>query len=418
MTATRSLSLTRLVSIQSISALLVLLVFIEPTWANEKINIQLPRTKISAKELAVIYLQGNSESEEIARYYQTQRNIPAENILPIKLDSSDTRVTPKKFIPLKNKLDQSLPQHIQALALAWAQPYTVGCMSISSAFAYGYDEKYCSKECATTQPSQYHNSKTTRPYQMYGIRPTMLLAAKNFEDAKSLIDRGVVADYSKPYGKAYLLNTNDYNRSVRYIFFDEVKKRFATKFDVQILDQNSIKNQKDILFYFTGLPSVPDIDTLTYLPGAVADHLTSAGGQLTDSSQMSAMKWLEAGATGSYGSAIEPCNYTQKFPNPIILMTNYTQGSTLIEAYWKSVLMPGQGNFIGEPLAAPFTGYELVNNDEYIELHSPIFYRGDYILVSKIDSNIIESVQTISKQNTYLKIYPPYQSHYEVIRVK
>jgi hypothetical protein len=26
----------------------------------------------------------------------------------------------------------------------------------------------------------------------------------------------------------------------------------------------------------------------------------------------------------------------------------------VLEAYWKSVAMPGQGVFVGEPLAAPF----------------------------------------------------------------
>jgi hypothetical protein len=31
----------------------------------------------------------------------------------------------------------------------------------------------------------------------------------------------------------------------------------------------------------------------------------------------------------------------------------------LIEAYWKSVLMPGQGVFIGEPLARPYGGYRV-----------------------------------------------------------
>jgi len=31
----------------------------------------------------------------------------------------------------------------------------------------------------------------------------------------------------------------------------------------------------------------------------------------------------------------------------------------LIDAYWESVRMPGQGIFIGEPLARPFGGYRL-----------------------------------------------------------
>jgi len=65
-------------------------------------------------------------------------------------------------------------------------------------------------------------------------------------------------------------------------------------------------------------------------------------------------RWLEAGATGSYGTVIEPCNMLQKFPHPAIVIGHYLAGETLIEAYWKSVDMPGQGIFIGEPLASPF----------------------------------------------------------------
>jgi len=35
-------------------------------------------------------------------------------------------------------------------------------------------------------------------------------------------------------------------------------------------------------------------------------------------------------------------------------MNHYLRGDTLLEAYWKSVLMPGQGLFVGEPLARPY----------------------------------------------------------------
>jgi superfamily II DNA helicase RecQ len=40
--------------------------------------------------------------------------------------------------------------------------------------------------------------------------------------------------------------------------------------------------------------------------------------------------------------------------DPTILIGQYVRGETLIEAYWKSVAWPGQGVFIGEPLAAPY----------------------------------------------------------------
>jgi len=69
---------------------------------------------------------------------------------------------------------------------------------------------------------------------------------------------------------------------------------------------------------------------------------------------MSSLRWLEAGATGSYGTVVEPCNHLSKFPHPGAVMWRYAEGATLIEAYWKSVAWPGEGVFIGEPLARPF----------------------------------------------------------------
>ena len=74
---------------------------------------------------------------------------------------------------------------------------------------------------------------------------------------------------------------------------------------------------------------------------------------------MSSLRWLEAGATGSYGTVVEPCNIPGKFPDPVVMMKHYLAGETLLEAYWKSVLMPGQGLFIGEPLARPYASFSV-----------------------------------------------------------
>jgi hypothetical protein len=151
---------------------------------------------------------------------------------------------------------------------------------------------------------------------------------------------------------------------------------------LQRIEADAIEHKPDVLFYFTGLVQVPKIETNRFLPGAVADHLTSAGGQLTGRRQMSALRWLQAGATGSFGTVVEPCAVLGKFPNPGILMDSYTSGSTLIEAYWKSVQQPGEGIFIGEPLAAPFDGVRVDSEDDSIVLHtrtlSPGYYQLSY----------------------------------------
>jgi hypothetical protein len=64
--------------------------------------------------------------------------------------------------------------------------------------------------------------------------------------------------------------------------------------------------------------------------------------------------WLSAGATASFGAVEEPCNFTQKFSKASVLIDQYFRGATLMESYWKSVQWPGQGLFVGEPLAKPF----------------------------------------------------------------
>lgn len=72
---------------------------------------------------------------------------------------------------------------------------------------------------------------------------------------------------------------------------------------------------------------------------------------------MSSLRWLEAGATASYGTVGEPCNHWHKFPHSGVLLHRYLDGDTAIEAYWKSVAWPAQGVFIGAPLAALFQGH-------------------------------------------------------------
>jgi uncharacterized protein (TIGR03790 family) len=227
-------------------------------------------------------------------------------------------------------------------------------MSITSAFAFGFDASYCAEGCRPTQASPLFNLPTRRPFANAGFRPAMAIAARNLDLAKALIDRGVAADATRPPGTAYLLHTSDAARSVRHLLYPQFEAVARNRLQVQVLRQDALENARDVIMLFTGSVKVAGLETLGFLPGAAADHLTSTGGMLTDSAQMSALRWLEAGATGSYGTVVEPCNLLQKFPHPAVFAEHYLRGDTLIEAYWKSVLMPGQGIFIGEPLAAPF----------------------------------------------------------------
>ena len=94
---------------------------------------------------------------------------------------------------------------------------------------------------------------------------------------------------------------------------------------------------------------------LAFLPGAIADHLTSAGGCCGVDRQMSSLRWLAAGATGTYGTVsdtLQPlaevsasCRVTQALPK-----RGYAHRGILAQ---RRLADSGFVCF-GEPLATPF----------------------------------------------------------------
>lgn len=323
---------------------------------SEPVLTHFSQPGLAADELGVIVNDDDPASVAIATYYQEKRGIPAANLIHVRFKPGRNTLAREEFVNLKRQTDRTTPTNVQAYALTWAQPYRVDCMSITAAFAFGFDPAWCANDCKPTKPSPYFNSSVARPFDTYKIRPTMSLAAASVEETKKLIDHGVASDGSNPEGTAYLLSTSDKARNVRAADYATLRIQMQHIFPTEVVESNTLENKRDVMFYFTGLTHVPSLDSNTFLPGAIGDHLTSAGGVLFGGSQMSSLRWLQAGATGSYGAVIEPCNFPGKFPDPGVVMARYLQGETLIEAYWKSVQMPGQGLFIGEPLARPFAG--------------------------------------------------------------
>jgi len=378
--------------------LLVLIISGNPVHAGQD-RIVLPRTGFEATDLAIIVNDADPLSIKIANYYQRQRNIPTENLIHVRFEPGKSNIPVKQFQKILKTVYDKTPANVQAYALTWALPFRVGCMSITTAFTMGYSEVFCATGCKQTQASAYYNSNSRAPYNDLGIRPTMAIAANNFKLAKALIDRGVKSDRSFPTGTGYLLSTSDKARNTRANLYPLIAKQIKNFAKVELVNSDSISGKKDVLFYFTGKKYVEKLDTNRFLPGAIADHLTSAGGVLNGTNQMSSLRWLEAGATGSYGAVTEPCNFPMKFPHPGIVMGRYTTGETLIEAYWKSVLQPGQGIFIGEPLANPYGGYHITVNDNEAFIKTRSMHPGLYILLSGSG----EEGPFIPVRNVYIK---------------
>ncbi|CAF3392297.1 unnamed protein product [Rotaria socialis] len=328
-----------------------------PTQKTPQITITLPeRSGIQARQLGLLINDNDPDSVVLGEYYRTRRNIPSENIVHLNI-SKVPEISRAAFQLLKTQVDLMLPETVQAVAIAWTIPSRVECNSITSALALGFMDAPCIKNtCSWATSSPYYGSNSTHPFTDFKMRPAMMLAALSLEQAKQLVDRGIASDGTQPHGSAYIMNTTDATRSLRARIFpaSNLGKYLSPYVDVQIKNADWISGTTDALFYFQGLQAVNHIGMNTYPPGAVADHLTSYGGMLTDSYQMSALHFIAGGATGTFGTVSEPCAYSQKFPDPSIMISRYTKGETLIEAYWKSVLQTFQGAFVGEPLANPW----------------------------------------------------------------
>lgn len=313
-----------------------------------------PFAGLHPSQLAVVVNDAEPNSVDVAEYYRKARDIPAENLVHVSIPGKPQRLSAAQFGQLKEQIERQLPPAIEAVLMVWTAPYAVECNAITAAFSLGFDAAQCSNTCAAGRPSAYFNALPGRPYSDYRMRLSMLLPTESVARAKAVIDRGVASGFRRQPAGAYYLVTSQQARNARVPLFPRSGTIAARQFHTSTLRSDALDGARDVMIYQTGMAKVDKLDTLTFLPGALADHLTSFGGDLLGTSQMSSLRWLDAGATASYGTVSEPCNHWQKFPHPTVLLKAYLGGSTAIEAYWRSVAWPGQGVFIGEPLAAPY----------------------------------------------------------------
>jgi uncharacterized protein (TIGR03790 family) len=329
-------------------------------------SFMVPTTRgIKATQLGLVVNDKDPQSVEVGAAYVAARKIPVANVVHVSFARNVSVMSVADFSIAKAAMDTQLEgTDVQVLALAWTWPYRVDCMSVTSAFALGYNKTlYCKSggTCSPTAATQYFNSSSVAPFTDFGIRPAMLLAGWSASAVIRTIATGVRSDGTRPNGNGYMYLTTDHVRSCRRVEFEKTAKIMAGELNMSVVNcssgqcPNYMTGMSKILTYFESLTRVPNLTTNTFLPGAVGDTLTSYSGILTNTSgQMPCVEYLAAGATGSFGTVVEPCAFTEKFPDPSVMMPHYYSGDTLVEAYWKSVMWPGEGLFVGEPLANPW----------------------------------------------------------------
>src|SRR3569833_2806237 len=144
----------------------------------------LPKSGLAPEELAVIVNDGAPLRRRIAEYYQMRRHIPDTNMIHARFPVEGAALSREAFARIKAEVDRKTPDFVQAYALTWAAPYRVDCMSITTAFAAGFDETYCAQGCAATRGGPGGGAPGRAPGRGRRRRPAGAVAGKNFEEVK------------------------------------------------------------------------------------------------------------------------------------------------------------------------------------------------------------------------------------------
>jgi len=329
----------------------------------------------SGLNVIVVVNQNSTNSLQLGNDYCERRGVPPQNVLRMtNWTGGNINWSPGDFqTNLLNPLlamvaGRGLTNQAQFVLLSMDIPYRVtdgtGQNSTTSALFYGFKTNGTPvagiPSCSLPDNSSNSYAYSELPFSQAPPDTAttnsflaMMLTDTSLAAAEATLRRGAAADGSYPTQTVYLAKTDDTLRNVRFPEFDNsvFGNQVIGNYDVTRTNTDSTAFT-NLFGLLTGL-GFYSLATNAFVPGTVGDSLTSHGGCIFDSDQTPLLAFLEAGAAGSYGTVIEPCNYTQKFPDPVDYFYQ-ARGFSLAEAYYQSVLNPFEGLFVGEPLAAPF----------------------------------------------------------------
>ena len=167
--------------------------------------------------------------------------------------------------------------------------------------------------------------------------------------------RTVAGDGKKPAGAIYFENNSDVRTTTRSGFWPSVQSYMTANNIPWIQQENSgvPVNCRNVLGAEIGASGYMAPNGSSYVPGAWADSLTSLGGVYWGLGQTQADMLIQAGCAASSGAIWEPTTQAGRFPTCAIWVFQH-DGSTLGEAFYKSVKWPDYIMFQGDLLSQAF----------------------------------------------------------------
>jgi uncharacterized protein (TIGR03790 family) len=334
----------------------------------------------SGLNLVVVVNQNSPNSIQLGNEYCTARGVPPGNLFRMTNWTGGSIAWSRSDFEgyLRNPLlaflsGSGLTNQVSYVLLSMDIPYRVSeedsDNSTTSALFYGFKTNgpvgpNLPTTCSLPDFSSNSFAFSELPFEL--AKPdtattnsflAFMLTDNTLAGAEAILARGLLSDSSFPTQRVYLEKTSDPARNVRFFSFDNARFDARIRHDPSVVritsDSTTFESIRGLLTGFATLSLPGD----AFVPGGLGDSLTSFAGALFDQTgQTPLLAFLDAGAAASYGTVTEPCNFLQKFPDPIDYIYQ-NRGFCAAESYYQSVLNPFQGLFVGEPLSAPFAAH-------------------------------------------------------------
>lgn len=340
---------------------------------------------IGPHEIVLLVNEDSEDSKTIAAEYAKLRSVPQENIIYLKIPCSNgvpRLMSPDDFmkliyLPAAKEINK---RGINDHALAWVYsadfPTAVNTEPRSSLTGFTFvrgkilssadidKAKYISRVFAGpdnpndkgTSPQSFNTAgnflgdEMPLPAMMLGVTGTN---ANTRDEIMQCLRKGAESDSTSPSGTVYLITGTDIRATCRQWQFESVQKELRHLGIACLIQSNFPAGKKDIAGIMMGAAIVNPNQDCGYLPGCMAEHLTSMAGMFENSDQTKLSKWISAGASASAGTVNEPYSAWLKFPHARFFV-HYASGCTAIESFYLSIRSPLQILLVGDPLARPW----------------------------------------------------------------
>ena len=167
------------------------------------------------------------------------------------------------------------------------------------------------------------------------------------------LHQGRMADGTRPAGSVYFVTNADVRSTSRAWQFPAAAEELRAQGVAAHILPALPRRARDVAGLMMG-EAVPDPSIVgAFLPGAMAEHLTSWAAVFHNPGQTKLTAWIEAGASYAAGTVVEPYSIWTKFPSGRFF-AHQAAGCSTLESFYQSVVSPLQTLPVGDPFARPW----------------------------------------------------------------